>query len=68
VAKLPDILTVEELAELVRVKPVTIYRLVRRDEIPHFRVGRTIRFRRDDVERIVDTSARQHRKKPRGKK
>jgi|GEM_PF-6080461 len=42
---LPDILTVEELAEYLRVDRKTIYEMVARRELPGcVRVGRTIRI------------------------
>jgi excisionase family DNA binding protein len=43
------LLTVKELAELVRLSPITIYRLVEQHEIPFIRVGRSIRFDPDAV-------------------
>ena len=42
--------TVKELAELLCVKPLTIYRMVQRKELPHYKIGRSVRFRRDDIE------------------
>ena len=45
-----DILTVEELANALKVNPRTIQRLVRRKELPAIRVGRQWRFRREWVD------------------
>jgi len=45
-----EFFTVNELAELLRVKPLTIYRMVKRGDIQCHRIGRALRFRRDDVE------------------
>lgn len=45
----PDILNVDEVAELLRVHRDTIYAAVKEDRIPHFRVRGTIRFRKDRV-------------------
>lgn len=40
----PEILTLEEVAEYLRVHTSTIYRLIKKEELPHFRVGRDHRF------------------------
>ena len=42
-----DVLDVEETARLLRVGRNTIYELVGRNEIPHRRLGKQIRFSRD---------------------
>lgn len=43
-------LTVNEVAVLLRVSNMTVYRLVSAGEIPAVRVGRSVRLRADDVE------------------
>jgi len=48
-----EFFTVAELAEILRVKPLTIYRMVKRGEIESHRIGRSIRFRRDDIEAFL---------------
>lgn len=45
-----EIMTVEELAEYLKLDPQTIYRRFRRGELPGVRIGRAIRFRRDVIE------------------
>ncbi|HJU29670.1 MAG TPA: helix-turn-helix domain-containing protein [Candidatus Binataceae bacterium] len=45
-----DILTIDELAEYLRVHPTTIYRLLRQGRLPGFRVGDNWRFRRNLIE------------------
>jgi excisionase family DNA binding protein len=47
--------TVAELAELLRVSNMTVYRLVQAGEIPAIRVGRSYRIREDDVDRYLST-------------
>jgi excisionase family DNA binding protein len=49
---LPDFstsLTVKEVATRLRVCTATIYRLCTAGELPHFRVGATIRIREEDL-------------------
>jgi excisionase family DNA binding protein len=40
----PQFLTVDELAEMLRVKPRTIYEMVSQDRIPYRKVGRRVVF------------------------
>jgi len=44
------VMTVIEVAEYLNVHPSTIYRLLRRKEIPAFRVGSDWRFNRESVD------------------
>ena len=39
---MPEILTVEQAAALLHVAPNTIYEAIRRGDLPHLRLGRTI--------------------------
>jgi len=48
-----DLLTIKDLARLLRVCTATVYKLVERCHIPHFRVLNSIRFRRGDVTRFI---------------
>ncbi|MDH4227160.1 MAG: helix-turn-helix domain-containing protein [Deltaproteobacteria bacterium] len=43
-------LTIKDIAEHTKIKTKTIYHLVSIGEIPHFRIGRLIRFKLDEVE------------------
>lgn len=45
----PDVLTVQEAAELLSVCKNTIYKLVKEQELPSRRIGTTIRIRKKDV-------------------
>jgi excisionase family DNA binding protein len=54
------LLTVRELAEYVRVNPFTVYRWVEQNRIPHLRVGRTLRFRLEEINEFM--RERGHRK------
>jgi excisionase family DNA binding protein len=44
-----EFLSLRELASLLRVAPVTIYRLVARRALPVYRAFRKMLFRREDV-------------------
>ena len=44
--------TVGELAELLRVKPITIYRMRKRGELKGVLIGKSIRFPREEIERL----------------
>jgi excisionase family DNA binding protein len=56
------LLTVRELAEYVRVNPFTVYRWVEQNRIPHLRVGRTVRFRLDDIDKFMRERAQREPK------
>ena len=47
----PSIMTVGEVARYMRVHTMTIYRMIRRGDLPAVRVGHGWRFRRDQIER-----------------
>jgi excisionase family DNA binding protein len=44
------VMTVTEVAEYLHVHPSTIYRLLRKREIPAFRVGSDWRFNRESID------------------
>jgi len=43
-------LTVQEVADLVRVSTMTVYRLIKAGDLPAVRVGRSFRVREQDVD------------------
>jgi excisionase family DNA binding protein len=45
-----DLLTAEEVAALLRVTPAWVYAETRRQRIPHLRLGRYVRYRREALE------------------
>jgi excisionase family DNA binding protein len=47
------VLTLEEVAQFLRVHPSTIYRLLRKRSIPAFKMGSDWRFNQESVERWV---------------
>jgi excisionase family DNA binding protein len=52
----PEFYTVGQLAELLQLTPMTIYRMVRRGELACHAIGRIKRFRRGDVEAFLRSS------------
>jgi excisionase family DNA binding protein len=51
-------LTVEEVEKLLQVTGRTLYRLIKHDNLPGYRVGRQWRFRKPDVEAWLRANAR----------
>jgi excisionase family DNA binding protein len=47
--------TVIEVAQLMRVSKMTVYRLIRHGDLPAVRVGRGYRIREEDVHRYLDS-------------
>jgi excisionase family DNA binding protein len=47
--------TVSEVAQLMRVSKMTVYRLIKQGDLPAFRVGRGYRMREEDVHRYLDS-------------
>lgn len=47
-------LTVAEVAAEMRVSTMTVYRLIKADELPATRVGKSLRIRRGDVDRYLE--------------
>jgi excisionase family DNA binding protein len=43
-------LTVSEVAELLRLSDMTVYRLIKKGELPAVHIGRSYRLREDDVD------------------
>ena len=45
-----DVMTVEELAEYLKLDPQTVYRKFRKGERPGVKIGKAIRFKREVIE------------------
>lgn len=54
VARESDVLTAEEVADMLRVTPAWVYAESRRHRIPHIRLGRYVRFRRGALLRWIE--------------
>jgi excisionase family DNA binding protein len=48
---LPRVMTVRDLSEYLRVHPSTVYKLLRRGEVPAFRIGTDWRFNAEVIDR-----------------
>ncbi|WP_370552357.1 MULTISPECIES: helix-turn-helix domain-containing protein [unclassified Conexibacter] len=49
-------MTAREVAELLQLPPSTVYRLARQGVLPCARLGRTIRFVRQEIEATLRTT------------
>ncbi len=49
-----QLLTVAEVADLLRVSTMTVYRLIRSGDLPAVRVGRNYRVRRADLDEYLE--------------
>jgi excisionase family DNA binding protein len=47
---LKDFLNIQELSQLLGIKVSTLYTLVEEKRVPHYRIGRLIRFKRSEIE------------------
>lgn len=53
----PRMLTAPEVAALFRVTPATVYRWAKTGKLAAITVGGTVRFREDEVRRLLDAPA-----------
>jgi excisionase family DNA binding protein len=53
-----EFLNIDDLSELLRIKKSTLYSLVENGDLPHYKIGRLIRFRRNEL----DTWIKGHRR------
>ncbi len=53
--ELSRMLTVAEVASVMRVSRMTVYRLIRRGQLRAVKVGRNYRVREDDLERYLES-------------
>ena len=50
---LPRLLTVAEVASLMRVSTMTVYRLIKAGDLAAIRVGKSYRIKEDDVDAFI---------------
>ena len=53
--KTKEFYTVHELAERFGLKPVTVRRMAERGELPFYTLGRSMRFRHNDIETFLQS-------------
>jgi excisionase family DNA binding protein len=51
---IPPLLTVPEVARLLRRKPWSVYQDAKRGKIPAYKMGRSVRFRREDIASFIE--------------
>ena len=56
------LMTTDEVADLLNVRPSTIRKWVHLEQIPVVRLGRAVRFRADALEKWVNERSQQPRK------
>ena len=56
----PRVLTVRELAGYLRIHQATVYRLLKEQKLPAFRVGADWRFNREEIERWMVREQKQN--------
>lgn len=54
---LTHLMTVAEVASVMRVSRMTVYRLIKRGQLKAIRVGRNYRVREDDLTSYLESSA-----------
>lgn len=54
-----QIMTVEEVADFLKLSKITVYKLVKKGDLPGFRVGNSWRFRREMIVGIISSQAGQ---------
>ena len=59
----PEILTIEEVAKLLRVSERTVYEWAQKGTIPGGKIGTSWRFKRSDIERWIDEQLSTRKKK-----
>ncbi|MDR1487973.1 MAG: helix-turn-helix domain-containing protein, partial [Deltaproteobacteria bacterium] len=57
-------LTAQDVAVCLRIAKNTVYELVKRGELNHYKVGRKMRFTSSDVEKYIANSRRSHSMEP----
>ena len=55
-----ELLTIQETADILKVSPVTVRRFIRSRRLPAVRVGRALRVKREDVEKLPSPVQTEH--------
>lgn len=54
-----EFLDIHDLSECLSIKRSTLYAMVENGELPHYKIGRLIRFKRNDVDAWMETHRRE---------
>jgi len=54
-----EFLNINDLSEYLSIKKSTLYSMVESGELPHYKIGRLIRFKRNDVDAWIETHRRE---------
>ncbi|MBI1977527.1 MAG: helix-turn-helix domain-containing protein [Candidatus Omnitrophica bacterium] len=55
------LMTAKQVSELIEVKPSTVYQWVHLGLIPHVKLGKCVRFKKDELFRWIDKNHRKER-------
>jgi len=55
------LMTAKQVSELIEVKPSTVYQWVHLGLIPHIKIGKCVRFKKDELFRWIDKNHRRER-------
>ena len=55
------LMTAKQVSELIEVKPSTVYQWVHLELIPYVKIGRCVRFKKDELFRWIDKNHRKER-------
>ena len=61
--KMPEFLTVEDVAKILRISKVSAYRFIEECTIPHYRIRRTVRIDKKDLLAYIEKSRVESRDK-----
>ena len=51
-----ELLKIKEASQFLKLSPSTLYYLVETCQIPHIRLGKAIRFIKEDLEKFIEKS------------
>ena len=55
------LMTAKQVGELIEVKPATVYQWVHIGLIPYVKIGKSVRFKKDELFRWIDKNHRRER-------
>lgn len=61
---IPELMTIQQVAEYIQLHPLTVRRLAGDGNIPAFKIGRQWRIRKDLLDQWMETQARQNLANP----